>query len=213
MAKETENSLEDLLGVGEGGCNPKEDTKTLNGAITTTSTTVTITTTTTSTSTITTATATTASNKTRENGSTAEGGTGGAGGSDLDCQANTADNSASSPGSSVGRSTRLRPRIYRPRLSESSSEESDNEAEVETPMRLRSRVTITGGGGLEGKDAASPASTEPGQEEVEMEPVSPEGMETTGGNTDVEATGESELTMQSAHRASKVHQNNVGLNS
>lgn len=195
MAKETENSLEDLLGIGEGGCNPKDD-KTLNGAITTTtSTTVTITTTTTtSTSTVTTATATTASSKTKESGCTAEGGAGGACGSDLDCQANTADNSGSSPGSSVGRSTRLRPRIYRPRLSESSSEDSDNETEIETSRRLRSRVTITGGGGMAGKDAASPASTEPSQEEVEMEPVSPEGMETAGGNTDVEATDDSPTT-------------------
>lgn len=191
MAEETENSLEDLVGVGEGGCNPKDDTKTLSGATTTTSTTVTVTTITTSTSTTTTATTTTASNKKKEKSSTAEGGTESACGSDLDYQAKNTETNGSLAGSSGGRSTRLRPRIYRPRLSESSSEDSDNEAEVKTSRRLGSRVTVTGGGGgSTEKDTASPASTEPSQEEVEMEPVSPEGMETTGGNTDVDATGD-----------------------
>lgn len=186
MAEETENSLEDMTGVGEGGCNPKEDTKTLNGATTTTSTTLTATATT---STLRTTTATTPSHKKREPGSTADG-SGGACGSDLEFQSKPAENGASIAGGSGGRGTRLRSRMYRPRLSESSSEDSDNETETETSSRLRTRVTIIGGGDMAGKDTGSPGSTEPSREEVEMEPASPEGMETAGGNTDVEATGE-----------------------
>lgn len=193
MAEEAENSLEDLVGVGEGGCNPKEDTKTPNGATTTTSTTATVTTTTTNTSRATTGTTTNASNKKREHRGTAEGGTGGACGSDLDCGTKTTENSASSAGSSGGRGTRLRPRIYRPRPSESSSEDSDNEAEIETSRQLGARLVVTGGSDMAGKDDGSPASTEPGQEEVEMEPASPEGMETAGANTD--ATGNYVMTV------------------
>lgn len=187
MAEETESSLEDLARVGEGGCNPKDETKTLNGATTTTSTTVTVTTSATSTSRTTTT--STASSKKREHGITADG-IGGAGGNDSDNQSKSTENSASTAGSSGGRGTRLRPRIYRPRPTESSSEDSDNETEIETSRRLGTNITISGGGGMAGRDIDSPVSTEPGQEEVEMEPASPEGMETAGGNTDIEATGD-----------------------
>lgn len=187
MAEETDNSLDDLAGGGESGSNPKEDTKTPNGA-TTTTTTVTTTTTTTITTRTTTATTTTTSTKKKDHSSKAEGGTEGGCGSDVDSQSKTTGDGSSSAGSSGGRGTRLRHRIYRPRLFESSSEDSDDDTEKGSARRLRTK--ITGGGEVAGKDSGSPASTEPGQEEVEMEPASPEGMETTGGNTDNDATGD-----------------------
>lgn len=172
MAEEIRNSLEELVEVGESICNPK-NTKTLIGATITTSTLVTT---------------TTPSNKKREHSSTAEAETGGACVSDLTYQARNKENNVSSAGSSGGQSKRLHPQIYWSRGS--SSEDSDNEAGMETSRRLNTRIVITAGGGMTGKDNGSPDSTEPSHEGVEIAPLSPEEMETTEGNTDIDATGD-----------------------
>lgn len=201
MAEETDNSLKDLVGGGESGSipkrrdskgsNPKEKAKTPNGATTTTTSVTTTTTTTTTTGTTTATTTTTSSTKNREHSSAVEGGTEGDG---ADSQTKSTGDGSSSAGSSGGRSLRIRPRIYRPRMSESSSEDSDDEAEKAASRSLRSRVTITGGGEGAGKDSSSPVNMDPGEEEVEMEPASPEGMEVTGANTTFDFTEDSPST-------------------
>ncbi|KAG0729065.1 hypothetical protein GWK47_031128 [Chionoecetes opilio] len=187
MAEEADKSLEDLVGNGESDSDPKEDTNTPNGVngATTTTTTVTTTTTTTTTTRTTTATTTTISSKKKDHSCTVEKETEGGGGTDVDSKIKTGGDS-SSAGSSGGRGTRLRHRIYRPRLFESSSEDSDEGDKVVT-RRLRPRGAA---GEVAGRDSASPVSTEPGQDEVEMDPTSPEGMETTGRSTD-DATDDS----------------------
>ncbi|MPC20283.1 DDB1- and CUL4-associated factor 8 [Portunus trituberculatus] len=204
MAEETDNSLKDLVGGGESGSiskrrdskgsNPKEKTNTPNGATTTTTSVTTTTTTTTTTGTTTattTTTTTTSSTKSREHSNAGEGGTEG---DDGDPQAKPTGDGSSSAGSSGGRNLRIRPRIYRPRMSESSSEDSDDEAEKGASRILRSVVTITGGGEGAGKDSSSPVNMEPAEEEVEMEPASPEGMEVTGANTPFDFTEDSPTT-------------------